>query len=411
MVNKNQERELAYLTFIDNVTSIPNYDRIELAHVGGWTVVVGKGEFKPGDIAVYFEIDSQLPNKPPFSEMSFLASKHFKIETQKMCKGTVYSQGFLCTVEQLGWENRGRGYVYNPNSGVHGLHYIYDESRFVTKDIGVTYAVEEDNKRKANSIDKYKKMEQRHSVLFKNPLIKWLMRRSWGKKFLFIFFGKKKDKKGCWPAWIKKTDEERIQNLPWLLKNKENDWIATEKIDGTSTTFAIKRNKGFKKNKYSFYICSRNVVFDNPSKKCYYDTNVYIEMAKKYDIQNKLIRILNDLQEDWVYIQGETYGKDIQKRDYSIKEHNFKAFNLVSSKQGRWNSIRMTKYLNNYEIPTVPILNESYILPDTMEELYAYVEKEPSTIDKKPKEGIVFRSLDGKNSFKCVSPSYLVKYH
>lgn len=45
MLNKNQERELAYLVKIDAVTPIPGYDRVELAHVGGWTIVVGKGEF------------------------------------------------------------------------------------------------------------------------------------------------------------------------------------------------------------------------------------------------------------------------------------------------------------------------------------------------------------------------------
>lgn len=410
MLNSKGERELAYLVKIDDITPINDYDRVELAHVGGWTVVVGKGEFKPGNIAVYFEIDSQLPNKPPFSEMQFLASKHFKIETQKMCKGTVYSQGFLCTIEQLGWENQGRGYVYDPESGDHGLHYIYDERRFVTKDIGVTYVVKEDNKRKASSRDKYKRMAQRHPNLFKKPIFKWLMRRSWGKKFLFIFFGKKKDKRTDWPSWVKKTDEERIQNLPHLLKNKETHWIATEKIDGSSTTFAIKRKKGLG-FRYDFYVCSRNVVFDKPDKSCFYDTNIYLEMAQKYDIENKLIEMLEDLREDWIYIQGETYGKDVQKRDYALKDHDFKAFNLVTSKKGRWNSVAMATYLDFFEIPSVPIINQNYILPDTIEEFCNYVDSAPSAIDGKMREGIVCRTADGTTSFKCVSPRYLLKYH
>ena len=52
MLNAANERELAYLVKIDNITPIAGYDRVELAHVGGWTIVVGKNEFKPGDIAV-----------------------------------------------------------------------------------------------------------------------------------------------------------------------------------------------------------------------------------------------------------------------------------------------------------------------------------------------------------------------
>ena len=69
MLNKNGIRELAYVVIIDNITPIEGYDRVELAHVGGWTIVVGKGEFKCGDPAIYFEIDSKLPEVEPFTKM------------------------------------------------------------------------------------------------------------------------------------------------------------------------------------------------------------------------------------------------------------------------------------------------------------------------------------------------------
>jgi RNA ligase (TIGR02306 family) len=101
MLNKNKERELAYVVIIDAVTSIPGYDRVELAHVGGWTVVVGKGEFHAGDPAIYFEIDSKLPEVEPFTNMEFLAKKGYKVKTQKMCKSI--SQGLLISAESFGW--------------------------------------------------------------------------------------------------------------------------------------------------------------------------------------------------------------------------------------------------------------------------------------------------------------------
>lgn len=86
MLNKDNIRELAYLVTIDAVTPIEGYDRVELAHVGGWTMVVGKQQFHPGDIAVYFEIDSKLPEVAPFTDNEFLAKKNYKVKTQKMCK-------------------------------------------------------------------------------------------------------------------------------------------------------------------------------------------------------------------------------------------------------------------------------------------------------------------------------------
>lgn len=410
MLNKNNTRELAYLTIVDNVTPIPGYDRVELAHVGGWTVVVGKGDFKPGDIAIYFEIDSQLPEKEPFINMDFLVKKKLKVKTQKMCKST--SQGLLMSIENFGWisiiDNEGKRAIADPLTKKR--HYPDDESRFLTEILGVTYATSQDNARKAPSADKYKKMAQRNGKLFSHQPFRWLMKRDWGKKLLFLFFGRKKDKKSAWPDWVHKTDEERIENLPYLF-NEKTHWIATEKIDGSSTTFSIKRGKGFRKNQ--FYVCSRNVVMDKPDKPCFYDNNIYLEMAKKYHMEEVLTKMLNKYPEaDWITIQGETYGAGVQRRDYSMKDHDFKAFNLIMSHTGRWNSEHMKEELENfYHIPCVPILDLDYTLPATLDELREYVDSEPSKIDNQMREGIVFRSLDGVRSFKCVSPNYLIKYH
>lgn len=388
MLNEKKERELAYVVKVDEIRPIEGADRVEVAIVNGWHIMVRKDQFKPGDLAVYFEIDSKVPAEEPFM---FLEPKHFKIKTQKYFKGTVISQGLLMGFEDFGWEKD-----------------AYKLGDFLTQKLKVTYAVEEDNARKASSVDKYKKMAQRHGKLFSHQPFRWLMRRTWGKKVLFLFFGKTSDKKAGWPAWVAKTDEERVENMPWIFNNK-SPFVATEKIDGTSTTFTMKRGK-FGKN--DFYVCSRNVVFDKPDKNCFYDTNVYIEMAEKYDIEKILESILTDDPTlDWVTLQGETYGAGIQKRDYGLKEHRFAGFNFITSKEGRWDSVRAAKFMTQYNIPWVPILDENYILPDTIEELRAFSHSEGSRIDGVIKEGIVFRSQDGSMSFKCVDPEFLMKYH
>lgn len=400
MLNSKKERELCYFITIDEIKPIEGADRVEVAVVGGWKVMVRKGQFKAGDIAIYFEIDSKVPEEAPFD---FLSGKHYKIKTQKYFKGTVISQGLIMAVEDF------KGTRFAEKIPVPQLVNMNSDERFLTAALDVTYSVAEDNKRKAKSADKYTKMAQRNPALFKKKPIRFLMRHTWGKKILFLFLGKKGDKKGEWPDWVKKTDEERIENLPHYLMDK-CEWIATEKVDGSSSTFTIKRKKSFKKNE--FFVCSRNVCFDSPDKPCYYDTNIYFEIAYKYNIENILIKLLEDFPNaNWITIQGEIYGAGVQKRDYSMTGRDFKAFNLIIDGKGRLNSIEMTKILSKYNLPCVDILNEHYILPDTIEELRNYVDSEGSRIDGKIKEGIVFRSLDGVRSFKCVSPEFLLKYH
>lgn len=412
MLDKNGTRQLAYVVVVDAVTPIKGYDRVELAHVGGWTIVVGKGEFHAGDPAIYFEIDSKLPEVEPFINMEFLAKKHYKIKTQKMCKSL--SQGLLMSAANFGWEvgsaQFADGLMYiQDDKGVQ--HFAEDQSRFLTEQLGVTYAVPEDNTRKAASADKYKLMARRHGKLFAHQPFRWLMQRDWGKKLLFFFFGRKRDQRSAWPSWVQKTDEERVQNIPWILEQK-GPWVATEKIDGTSTTFTMRRHKGVFGTQYEFFVCSRNVVFDKPDKKCFYETNVYTEMAEKYNIENVLKVLLTDHfpEAEWVTIQGETYGAGIQNRDYSITGHDFYAFNLIVDGKSRLGSLEGRAILEKYQIPWVPVLDDHFMMPDTVDELLT-IATGNSVVDGLPREGIVFRSPDGKQSFKAVSNEFLIRYH
>ena len=96
MLNKDNERELAYVILIDDIEPITGSDNCECAVVGGWHIMVRRGQFKIGDPAIYFEIDSKVPsNNPAFD---FLAKRNYKIKTQKYTfggKGNFISQGLL----------------------------------------------------------------------------------------------------------------------------------------------------------------------------------------------------------------------------------------------------------------------------------------------------------------------------
>lgn len=408
MLNKNGERELAYVVLVDEIEELPGYDRVESARIGGWRCIVPKGQFHVGSPGIYFEIDSRVPSDNP--AFAFLEKRNYKIKTQKMCKSI--SQGLLMHADDFGWKIIFDGtktpYIYDGEK----VHYADDETRFLTKILGVTYADDEDNARKAPSVDKYKKMAQRHPNIFKKPWARWMMKREWGRKFMFMFFGKKKDKKNGWPAWVSKTDEERVQNMPWIL-NDTGSWVITEKIDGSSTTFTMKRGK---RGKNEFYVCSRNVCFDSIDKPCYYDTNIYWEMAQKYDMYSVLSNFLkNNPAAEWVTIQGETFGSGVQKRDYSMSGHDFRAFNLITSDKGRYGTLEMDAILREYGILCVPIINKDFhfneLIGDNRVDALLDMANGKSIIDELPREGFVLRSADGTKSFKAVSNSFLLKYH
>ena len=403
MLNKDNQRELAYIVTIDEIKPIPNYDRVEHARVGGWWVIVKKDQFKVGEPAVYIEVDSKVPEKEPFL---FLEAKKYRVKTQKMCK--VISQGLLMHPSDFGWFS-----MQNKTDLEWDMHdekgKVLEVGDFVTEKLGITYYEPEDNKRKANSVDKYKAMAQRRPDIFKKPWARWMMRREWGKKVMFLFFGRKKDKANGWPSWIKKTDEERCQNMPWLFPGGDEEFTVTEKIDGTSTTFAI-YGQG---RKQRFYVCSRNVVQADPERACYYDSNVYWEMAKKYKVEEAL-KALMDSTTEYIILQGETYGAGIQKRDYSMEGHDFAAFNLIIKRENGepvrfdWNAMKMA--LTPLDIPVVPLVDDAFKIPETCDELLKIAEGN-SAIDGKMREGIVIRSKDGQRSFKAVSNNFLLKFH
>lgn len=81
-------RKLASIQTISEIHPIEGKDRIVLATVEGWHIIVQKSDFKVGDKCVLIEIDSVLPETPWFE---FLRPKKFKIKTLKL--SNTVSQG------------------------------------------------------------------------------------------------------------------------------------------------------------------------------------------------------------------------------------------------------------------------------------------------------------------------------
>ena len=199
-------RNLAHVERIRAVHPIVGKDRIVLAEVLGWTVIVQKDQMSDGDLVVYVEIDSVLPER---EEFEFLRSKNFRIKTMKMAG--CLSQGICFPLSIL------------PEGE-------YQEGQDLTEILGIKQYEEtmdvEPTVRTPKNTKQYPK---------------FLMRMAWFRKLVLP----KKQAKG-FPDFISKTDETRIENAPFYLEDK-SPMIATEKIDGQSGTFFLRKIKGKRK--------------------------------------------------------------------------------------------------------------------------------------------------------------------
>ena len=359
-------RKLASIKEISDLIPIEGRDRIELAIIDGWQVIVKKGEFSRGDKCVYIEIDSVLPEKPEFE---FLRSKDFRIRTMKMAG--VISQG-ICF----------------PLSILPCGQYILEQD--VTDIVGV--------KQYEKTMDDAPQQMQPKQATFKYP--KWLMRWGWFRK---LVSRSSKREARAFPNFISKTDEVRIQNMPFLLRNKE-PMICTEKIDGQSGTFALVRHKGLFGRKYEYIVCSRN-------RRLYKEDNSsYWAVSAKYHIELSLTALMGWCgNPSWVAIQGECISPKVQGNKYKVTEPDFYVFNVITPK-GRLGTLEAYKLAKAVGLKFVPIVNANYVLPDTVSEVFDYATGQ-SAIGDTLREGLVIRSQDGVTSFQAVSPQFLITYN
>jgi len=359
-------RTLASIKEIAALHPIEGKDRIELAIIDGWSVIVKKNEFQVGDKCVYCEIDSVLPEKPEFE---FLRNKNFRIKTMKM--GGVISQGICFPLSIL------------PESE-------YKVGDDVTDIMGV--------KQHEPTMDREPK-SLGETQLDSKKYPKWLMRFKWFRKLV-----RRYDKRGskAFPAFVHKTDETRIQNIPFILKEKQ-PFVATEKIDGQSGTFCLERHKSkipLIKDKFEYMVCSRNLRLFNK------DNSSYWSVSDRYDIEKVLRKLIGNF--DWIAIQGECIAPNVQGNKYKVKIPDLYVFNIITP-EGRMSSLNAKNICEANGLKFVPIIDTSYILPDKVDKVLEYAHGK-SALGSTLREGIVFRSQDGKVSFKAVDPLFLIKY-
>jgi len=346
-------RKLATIREIKNLTPIKGADRIELAHIDGWKVVVGKDvKHKIGDKVVYCEIDSFLPIEPEFEFLRKSSYKKLVDDTEGYRLRTIrlrnqISQGLIIPfidAQKIINRKKGSFNVENLNIG--------DD---VTSLLGI--------------------------VKYEPPIPANLSGTV----------------KGRFPSFIQKTDEERCQNLvdeinQWSKDSIKHEFYITEKLDGSS--FTCYYNEG------EFGVCSRNMEL-KPDK-----DNTLWKVAIELDLENKLKSFGKNIA-----LQGELIGEGIQKNRYKIKGHTVRFFNVFDIDNFcKKSHEEFNKIIENFNLQSVPqTVAPGYKLPSEVDDLLLMAESKSIMNPMAEREGVVIRSKDNKISFKVISNKFLSK--
>lgn len=339
-------RQMATVRRIDAIKPIPNADAIECAVIGGWRVVIKKGEYQPGDLAIYCEIDSWIPNPlAPFlskkEPKEYNGVKGERLRTVRL-RGQL-SQGLLLPLTVL----------QSDGSWVEGV--TIDDGTDVTDVLGI---------------------------------------QKWEAPIPAQLAGQVR---GNFPAAISKTDQERVQNI--RLEDYLGDtYEVTEKLHGASCTFYL--DKGGE-----FHVCSRNLDLkpdeNNSYWKAAYQLDIEAKMRKEglfgFAIQGELCGHGINGNNYKLTLNFYTFDVFVEGLGYMLPEQRY----ALIDRLGIPHVPMIVRNLNLKEV----LNTKEKILQ--FAEGYTSI---PMLADKCLREGFVFKSMTQDKSFKAVSNSWLLKH-
>lgn len=364
------ERKLATIRRISDIQPIPGADKIEVATVDGWKVVVAKDVgHKVGDLVVYCEIDSFLPIR---EEYEFLRKSSYK----KMADD---SEGFRLRTVKL------------RNQISQGL--ILPMSVFE----GYGYRISED------LLNESPALEPNRSVISPEDMIPLVP----GQDVTQILGIVKYDPPipaelagvaiGNFPSWGRKTDQERVQNLVDAVEKEISDgseFEITIKLDGTSMSIGRRNDE--------IVVCSRNLSLSLEQ-----TGNTMVEIAKSKKILENISNFDN------IMISGELCGPGIQGNKEKLKEPTFFVFDIFDVDRGVYLD-QETRYeiVEKMGLEHVPILHKSAKLQEiglrNVDDILKYANGK--SLNSETREGLVFKRSDGLFSFKAISNEFLIEF-
>ena len=402
-------RKLATIREIKELLPIEGADRIELAIVDSWKVVVSKG-LQVGDKVIYCEIDSFLPIKPEFEFLrkscyKKLAdgSEGFLLRTVKL-RGQI-SQGLCIPLSEIFLDDKefnGKRLEFVEKAELKQPRCTVNKERITIKQpiLNINQAIENiircinydgDRTVRSSSLNRnkfYSTNREEVYLAYDNDVSDILGITKWDPSIGVSFSG---EAKGSFPVFLKKTDEERIQNLTkeyqgYLSSNKQ--FYATEKLDGSSATFYLRDGE--------FGVCSRNLELKES------ESNSFWKVARDLQLEEKLKTLPFN-----ACLQGELIGEGIQGNPYKIQGQDIRFFNLFNIDTYEYLSIEeLRKFCQDVELVTVPTYD--FTLPQTIDELLLIAEGKSALNKDTDREGLVIRSTDCTISFKVISNTFLL---
>jgi RNA ligase (TIGR02306 family) len=202
--------------------------------------------------------------------------------------------------------------------------------------------------------------------------------------------------KGNFPSFIRRTSQERCQNLKREIEAafySREKFEITEKLDGTSFTAFIKDGE--------FGVCSRNLQLKED------DSNTLWKVARKVNLEAGLKFIGKNLA-----IQAELVGPKIQGNPYKLVDHRIFVFDIFDIDNFTYlPASQRYEYVKYLGLSSVPVLEESLAVTTLqIDDLLLMAEGKSRLNEKTEREGLVYKSLSNPNfSFKVISNKFLLK--
>jgi RNA ligase (TIGR02306 family) len=407
-------RKLATVAKILNISQIEDSDNLELAKVRGWNVVVKKNEFKAGDLCIYVEVDSVLPDglsqelqqswkelqkklskskvdeekisiKKEMEEISkqntrpefeFLRERKFRIKTREIfgqiSQGICFPLSILNNKNTKIFTNNNKVFIEQTNNEYNKNVRVLDEDFDVTDIIGIIQYVAPE----VNS----------NGGIVLGDLAQ---------------------------VGILVSDEERVENLEKNYeKLKQFLYYKTEKLEGTSIACNLKNGE--------FSVCGRNINYKKPENDEL--VNYYWSTTIKLNVEEKMREFSSKFNIPNFSLQGELVGDGIQGNIYKLKEKTICFYNSFDIKTSLYYPYdEFIDMIKEMMLNTVPILDNNFKLPETSEMLLKDVDNFYTVFGNNPTqlaEGWVFiakddilkskicRSNFNRLSFKAKSRTY-----
>lgn len=350
-------RKLATIRKIEEIKPIEGADAIEAARVDGWWVVIKKGEYAVGATVVYLEIDSWVPQElAPFLVKGAIPREYNGVKGERLrtvkLRGQI-SQGLILPL-----------YNYGPTAAaMQAYHstrpYNPDESHFdVSEVLGI------------------QKWEPEVAASMRGTI------------------------RGNFPSWLRKTDQERIQNCYKEVSKKfDSLWVAEEKLDGSSMTVGAMGDE--------VHVCSRNL-----SIKLDDTENTFVKTALSTNAISALLSYGKNIA-----LSGELIGPGIQGNKYALTTHQWHIFDIYDVDAGRYMTATEREIvldelmgMHGLKVQTAPLVTICSLSGMGVDVLLKHAEDSSSLNPKTQREGIVWKCLDdGDMSFKAISNAWLIK--